>query len=83
MDIKDFQLVPYTQRHYAPSDPDDPNTPFVEAISLDIIEEEEEEGLEIRTYNNGRVQKINLHNITFADAILNGALSAKKKDGVE
>lgn len=54
MDIKDFQLVPYTQRHYAPFDPDDPNTPFVKAISLDTIEEEEEEeeeGLEIRTYD--------------------------------
>lgn len=53
MDIKDFKLVPYTQRHYAPFDPDDPNTPFVKAISLDTIkeEEEEEEGLEIRTYD--------------------------------
>ncbi len=51
MDIKDFQLVQYTQRHYAPFDPDDPNTPFVKAISLDTIEEEEEEGLEIRTYD--------------------------------
>jgi len=51
MDIKDFQLVPNTQRHYAPFDPDDPNTPFVKAISLDTIEEEEEEGLEIRTYD--------------------------------
>lgn len=49
MDIKDFQLVPYTQRHYAPFDPDDPNTPSVKAISLDTIEEEE--GLEIRTYD--------------------------------
>ncbi|MPZ08487.1 MAG: hypothetical protein GEU26_19100 [Nitrososphaeraceae archaeon] len=53
MDIKDFQLLPYTQRHYAPFDPDDPNTPFVKAISLDTIEEEEEEeeGLEIGTYD--------------------------------
>ncbi len=51
MEIKEFQLVPYTQRHYAPFDPDDPNTAFVKAISLDTIEEEEEEGLEIRTYD--------------------------------
>ena len=41
-DIKDLQLVPYSaQRHYAPFDPDDPNTPFVESIPLDKTEEEE------------------------------------------
>ena len=45
MDIKDFQLVPYTQRHYAPFDPDDPYTPFVSFIFGYKIEEEEGEGL--------------------------------------
>jgi hypothetical protein len=77
-DIKDFQLVPYNdQRHYPEFDENDPTTPFVESISLDNIEEEE---IETRTYDNGRVQHINLHNVTFADAILKGALSVKKRD---
>jgi hypothetical protein len=77
-DIKDFQLAPYSQlQHYPVYDENDPNTPFVEGIHLDKLEEEE--GIEIRTYDNARVQKINLHNVTFADAILKGALTARKK----
>lgn len=79
-DIKDFQLVPYSaQRHYAPLDTDDPNTPFVESIPLDKTDEDAE-GLETRTNDNARVQKINLYNVTFADAFLKGALTAKKKE---
>jgi hypothetical protein len=52
--------------------------PFVENIPLDNIEEEE---IETRTYDNGRIQKINIHNVTFADAIkFSNVLSAKKRD---
>ena len=37
-----------------------------------------EEDLERRTYEEKRVQHIDLHNVTFSDAILKGALSSKK-----
>jgi hypothetical protein len=78
-DIKDFQLTPYSQlQHYPVFDENDPNTLFVEGIHLDKLEKEED--LATRTYDNGRVQKINLHNVTFTDAILKGALTSKKKD---
>ena len=81
-DVKDFQLVPYgDQRHYPEFDANDPMTPFVESIPVDKTDDEGEmEGVEVRSYDNGRVQKISLHNVTFADAILkSNVLSAKKK----
>jgi hypothetical protein len=39
-----------------------------------------EENLETRTQEDKRIQTINLHNVTFADAILAGALSSKKQE---
>jgi len=80
-DIKDFQLAPYSQlQNYPVFDENDPNMPFVEGIRLDELEKEE--GLETRTYDNGRIQHINLHNVIFADAIIkSNVLSAKKKEG--
>jgi hypothetical protein len=81
-DIEDFKLVPYSaQRHYAPFDADDPNTPFVASVPVDKISDEETDGVEIRSYENGR---INLHNVSFADAIIkSNVLSSKKKISVQ
>jgi hypothetical protein len=80
-DIKDFQLVPYgEQRHYPQFDANDPMTPFVEAVNLDDNANENMEGVEIRSYDQGRIQHINIHNVTFADAIkYSNVLSAQKK----
>lgn len=51
-DIKDFQLAPYNQlQHYPVYDENDPNTPFIEGIHLDELEE----GLENREYEDQRV----------------------------
>lgn len=79
-DIRDFQLVPYgEQRHYPVFDENDDKLPFVESIPLDKMEEEE--GVETRTHENGRIQHINLHNATFADAIqFSNVMSAKKRE---
>lgn len=53
--------------------------PFVEAMDLNDTDKEME-GVKTRTYENGRVQRINLHNVSFADAIrFSNVLSAKKK----
>jgi LSD1 subclass zinc finger protein len=76
-DPTDFKLTPYSSlRHYPVYDEDDPNTLFVEGIDLNNITEDD---LESRSFEDKRVQHINLHNVTFADAILKGALSARKK----
>jgi hypothetical protein len=76
-DIEDFKLVPYSdQVHYPVFDENDLMTAFVENIHLNNIEEQEE--IETRTYDNPRVQKIHVKG-TFADAIKDGVLSAKKK----
>ena len=56
--IKDFQLVPYgEQRHYPEFDQNDPMTAFIENIPVDKIYQENDEA-EIRSYDNGRVQRI-------------------------
>jgi hypothetical protein len=76
-DIKDFQLAPYSQlQNYPVFDENDPNMPFVEGIRLDELEKEE--GLETRTYDNGRIQHINLHNVIFADAIIKSNVCKEK-----
>jgi hypothetical protein len=79
--LKDFQLVPYgEQRHYSVFDENDDKLPLVESISLDKTAGEVE-GIETRTYENGRIQHINIHNVTFADAIrFSNVLSAKKRE---
>jgi hypothetical protein len=79
-DIEDFKLVPYgAQRHYPEFDAEDPHTPFVETVDLNDTNEEIE-GVEVRSYDNGRIKHINIHNVTFADAIrFDNVLSAKKK----
>jgi hypothetical protein len=78
--LKDFQLVPYgEQRHYAEFDANDPMQPFVENIPVDRTYEENDEA-EIRSYENGRVQRIKVKG-TFADAIkFSNILSAKKRE---
>ena len=38
-----------------------------------------EESLETRTQEDKHIQTINLHNVKFADTILKGALTARKK----
>ena len=43
--------------------------------SIDLSDQENKE----REYTEQRIQKINLHNVTFADAILCGALTSKKR----
>lgn len=76
-DQRDFKLTPYSQlQHYPQYDENDPTLPFVEGIDLNRIVESD---LETREHEDRRVQHINLHNVTFADAILKGALSARKK----
>jgi hypothetical protein len=77
-DIKDFQLIPYNaQRHYPVFDENDSNTPFVESIPVDKTDEEAD-GVETRTYENGRVQKIHVKG---TDAIpFSNVLSVKKKE---
>jgi hypothetical protein len=78
-DIKDFQLVPYgEQRHYRTFDENDSMTPFVESVPLDQMAEEE--SVETRSYDNGRVQKIKIKG-SFADAMqYSRVMSAKKKE---
>lgn len=44
-----------------------------------LINEKPEERLENRSYEDQRVQHLSFKNITFADAILKGVLTAKKK----
>lgn len=72
-DTTDFKLTPNIDLvHYPTADLDDS---FFEAINLN---EKPEERLENRSYEDQRVQHIRLHNVTFTDAILQNALSAKK-----
>jgi hypothetical protein len=55
-DITDFKLVPYSaQRHCLEFDGNDPMTPFVESIPVDKLDKEDDERVEIRTYDNGRI----------------------------
>ena len=77
-DQRDFKLTPYSQlQHYPQYDADDPTLPFVEGINLNKIVESD---LETREHDERRIQHINLHNVSFADAILHSnVLSAKKK----
>jgi hypothetical protein len=76
-DQRDFKLTPYSSlMHYPQYDENDSNVLFVEGIDLNKIVEKD---LETREHEDRRVQHINLHNVTFADAILKGALSAQKK----
>ena len=73
-DTTDFKLTSHTDlMHYPTADLDDS---FFEAINLI---EKPEEGLENRSYEDQRVQHLSFKNITFADAILKGVLTAKKK----
>lgn len=75
-DPTDSKLIPYTDLlHYPTADAED--LASFEAIHPD--KQEGEEGLENRSYEDQRVEHINLHNVTSADAILRGALTSKKK----
>ena len=74
-DVTDTQLRPYADLiKYPTADADD--IPFFEGIDLS---KQQEVGLESRVNEDQRIQKMNLHNVTFADAIRAGALTAKKK----
>lgn len=73
-----FKATPWFElQHYPTTDEDDIEAPFVESIDHDAMLEE---SLETRVQENKRVQHINLHNVTFADAILKAALTARKKE---
>ena len=74
-DTTDFKLTPHTDlMHYPTADRDNS---FFEAINLN---EKPEERLENRSFEDQRVQHLNFKNNTFADAILKGALTAKKPE---
>jgi hypothetical protein len=60
--------------HYPTMDADD--IPFVEAIDLNT---QQEEGLENHAYEDRRVQHLDFKNVTFADALLRGALHPSAK----
>lgn len=73
-----FKVVPWFElQHYPTTDMDDFEVPFAEGIDHNTIIEK---GLETRSQEDNRIQTINLHNVTFADAILKGALSSKKQE---
>jgi hypothetical protein len=58
-DIKDFQLVPYTdQRHYPQFDENDPNLPFVHSIDVDKLAGEAEIVEIVKTSPDHRVKHI-------------------------
>lgn len=74
--ISRFESISELQ-HYPTSDLDDIEAPFVEGIDHNSMLEED---LETRTHpEDKRIQTLNLYNVTFADAILAGALSANKR----
>lgn len=74
----EFRVTPWFElQHYPTYDLDDIETPFAEGIDHNTMIEE---GLETRVQGDKRVQHINLHNVTFAVAILKGALTARKKE---
>lgn len=77
--INEFRVTPWSElQHYPTVDMDDPELPFAEGIDHNVMLEE---GLENKTHpEDKRVQHINLHNVIFADAILKGALTARKKE---
>lgn len=76
--VNQFRVTPWFElQHYPTSDMDDIEAPFVEGINHSITIEED---LENRSFEDKRVQHINLHNVTFADAIRAGALSSKKQE---
>lgn len=62
--------------HYPTYDQDDPEVPFIEGIDHNANLEED---LENRSFEDRKVQHIDLRNVTFADAIMTGALSAKTR----
>ncbi|MGH9982699.1 MAG: hypothetical protein ACRD8W_01935 [Nitrososphaeraceae archaeon] len=73
----EFKVTPWFElQHYPTIDSDDTEIPFIEGIDHNTMLEED---LESRAHEDKRVQHINLHNVTFADAIRAGALSAKRK----
>ncbi|MFY9965188.1 MAG: hypothetical protein WBL44_05275 [Nitrososphaeraceae archaeon] len=75
-DPRDFKLTPYSELQYYPTmDANDMHTTFFESIDVN-----KEDDIETREHDDHRVQTIHLHNVTFADAITQNVLSAKKKD---
>lgn len=71
------RVTPWAELQHSPTaDADDTEIAWAKGINHNTMIEENPE---TRTYEDKRVQHINLHNVTFADAILAGALSSKKQ----
>lgn len=72
--ITKFKATPHSEIQRYPSF-DSEDAPFVKAVDLnDTVD------IENRSYEGNRIQRINLHNTTFAEAMKAGALSAKDED---
>jgi uncharacterized protein YjbI with pentapeptide repeats len=80
-DINKFRVTPWPGLQYCPiANADDPEVPFAEGIDHNEMVEED---LENRSFEDKRIQHLDFRNTSFSEAILKGALTAKKQEQQE